>query len=174
MKRFPIVCTLLLAGLLFAMPASSQVKVGFGFIGGIPVGDLGNFTNFGAGLYLEGKYGVTDNIEAGAQLGVLGFIGTDFLGTSVGGVTMIPFLITGDYKFASSKATPYAGLGIGPYFVSGGSVGTSGIDVYSGAEFGLAPRFGVYLGKLNLGLTYHIVSNASFLGIHLGFLFGGG
>jgi len=153
MKRFPIVCVLI-AGLLFTVPAYSQ-KFGLGFAGGVPTAGFGQSNEFGAGGYLEGKYGVTEHIELGGRLSVTNFAGSNFV---------VPFLFTGDYVFVDTKVTPYAGLTLGPYFLNN----------RSRTEFGIAPRFGVYLGKFDLGLAYHIVSDLSFIGFNFGVVFGGG
>jgi len=154
--------------------AYSQFKAGFGFIGGLPAGDFSDVADFGAGGYLEAKFGVTDKIYPGLQVGYLGFAGVDFGIVEVDVTTMIPILITGDYYFIDAKVTPYLGIGLGPYIIRQTIIDTSGAEFdNNNTEFGFSPHGGVMIGKFNLGVAYHIVSDADFFAFSLGFLFGG-
>ena len=168
------ICCLFAAG-----DAFSQFKAGFGFIGGLPSGDFGDIANFGAGGYIEAKYGVTDKIYPGIQVAFLGFAGADFdagigVPISFSATTMIPILITGDYYFLDGKIAPYAGIGLGPYIISSGVVDPfTGVEIdVNNTEFGFSPHAGVMVGKFNLGVAYHLVSDTDFFAFNLGFLFG--
>ncbi len=165
---------------LMTTPSFSQLRFGLGLLGGIPVGDFGDVADFGAGAYLEGKYAVTENIDVGVHLGAMGFAGADIgvsgTSVSVGSFGIVPLLFTGEYVFLGGPVSPYAGIGIGPYFISGGDVSVSGSSVggsvSSGTEFGFAPEFGVYLGKFNLSISYNIAGDFNFINFGLGILIG--
>jgi len=164
--------------------AYSQFKAGFGAIVGLPAGDFGDIAKFGGGGYLEAKFGI-NKIYPGVQVAFLVFGRADLdsgFGTSLSfdATTIVPVLITGDYYFVDTKVAPYAGIGIGPYFVS---TAVAVVDPITGTtissadanetEFGFAPRAGVAIGKFNLGAAYHIAGDFDFFAFSLGFLFGG-
>ena len=182
--------TLFLCSFIFMLQTQlsfAQFGVGIGLVGGLPVGDFGDAADFGFGGYLEPKYLINDNIAVGVYTGGMVFAGSDLTDLSglggLGGLataelsafTVVPLTVFGDYMFVNSKVTPYAGLAVGPYFISGGEVSTSvlgqsfDLPVESSTEFGFAPRVGVLIGKFNLGAAYHIVSDANFITFRLGF-----
>jgi len=171
---------LVLLMVLVATPSFSQLRFGLGFLAGIPIGDFGDVTDFGAGAYLEAKYAVTGNIDVGAHLGAMGFAGADVdvAGTSVsvGSFGVVPLIFTGEYVFLEGPVSPYVGIGIGPYFISGGDIEISGVStgvsVQSGTEFGFAPEFGIYLSKFNLSVSYNKAGDFDFINFGLGFLIG--
>ena len=169
--------SILLFVLVFAaMTSFAQFRVGLGLIGGAPNGDFGDAYDFGVGGYLEPKYSVMDDLEVGVHLAWMAFAGGDFSGTSgsLSAAKMVPILAVGQYYFAAGKV--YAGMGLGPYSIDFGTIdaGTSGGDIDLGSEtkFGFAPKVGINLAGFDLGVAYHIVSDASFLGFNLGFHIG--
>ena len=165
-------------GLLQVQSSFAQFGVGIGLNTGIPMGDLSDNSNFGFGGYLEPKYLINDNFSAGVTWAGYIFSGADLdlTGASLSATSIVPITAFGEYTFSGSKVTPYVGLGVGPYFIGGGDVefdfggpiaGELGIE--SRTEFGFAPRVGVYIGKFNVGASYNIVKDASFLAFKMGF-----
>ena len=164
--------------LLQTQVSFAQFGVGLGLTAGIPSGDFGDIADFGVGGYLEPKYLVNNNIAVGVNFTVMGFAGGDLSDALTGGTptelsafVFVPVTAFADYMFLNQKVTPYAGLGLGPYFISGGetNVGNLSFDLGSSTEFGFAPRVGVLIGKFNMGGAYHIVNGANFISFRLGF-----
>ncbi len=159
---------------LLGYSASAQFHVELGLNFNSPSGDFGEVYDLGIGAFLEPKYSITENIDLGLYLGANGFAGADIAGTtaSVDATSVTPILATGTYRFVDSKVTPYAGLGLGIYSASiaGASVGitTASVTEESTTEFGFAPRAGVYLGRMNLGIAYNIAGDIEFLQFNLG------
>jgi len=166
---------------LFFVPLFSftQVKAGFGIGGGIPSGSLNDISNFGFGGHLEAKYTVVEQIDVGLLVGWYGFFGGDFSGAGasvdVSGTRIVPITLTGDYVLPGGV---YMGLGIGPYLVNFGEIDVSAGGASASAslgketKFGFAPRVGFNPGSFNVSLAYHLVPDASFLGINIGMLVG--
>lgn len=159
---------------VFAVSANAQFHVELGINFNSPQGDFGDSYDLGVGAYIEPKYALTENIDLGLLIGSNGFAGADIdtgLGTaSLDATSIVTILPTGTYRFSTGSITPYAGLGLGMYLAEEFTVSTSGDLEADGrtGEFGFAPRAGVYLGRLNLGVAYNIVSDANFLQFNLG------
>lgn len=125
---------------------------------------------------MEPKYAVNENMDLGLYLGSNAFADADVLGFSVEATSLTPVLATGTYRFSTEKFTPYAGLGLGLYFAKAVDLtivdpvtgSTITIEGESSSEFGFAPRAGLYIGRLNLGLAYNLVKDANFLQFNLG------
>ncbi|MEP1094495.1 MAG: hypothetical protein ABJG78_05265 [Cyclobacteriaceae bacterium] len=139
-----------------------------------PQGDFADAYDLGIGFYIEPKYAITENIDLGLYLGANVFAGADIAGVSLDAQTLNPYLATGTYRFSTNKVTPYAGLGLGLYVAKAVEVTTTinGVTTTdpgeSNSEFGFAPRAGVYVGRLNLGLAYNLVKDSNFLQFNLG------
>ena len=155
---------------VFAVSANAQFHVELGLNFNSPQGDFGDTYDLGIGAYIEPKYAMTENIDLGLLIGTNGFAGADVDGGSVDGLAAVTVLPTGTYRFSANNITPYAGLGLGMYFFEGASVDIGGVSVEEDGEteFGFAPRAGVYVGRLNLGVAYNVVSDANFLQFNLG------
>ena len=168
---------LLTAFVFVSMVSYGQFRVALGLVGGIPMGNFGDNVDAGGGGYVEAK-GSFGNLEVGGHLGGLIFGGASVGGSSVdvNATTIVPVLAIGHYFFDVPGVNLYAGAGLGPYFVKFGDVdlgGTSGtIDGGSDTKFGFAPKVGINLGGVDIGVAYHVVSDLSFLGINLGFHIG--
>ncbi|MEP5612502.1 MAG: hypothetical protein ABJP45_09650 [Cyclobacteriaceae bacterium] len=141
-----------------------------------PQGDFADAYDLGIGFYIEPKYAINENIDLGLYLGANVFAGGDVAGTntSLDAQTLNPYLATGTYRFSTNKVTPYAGLGLGLYVAKAVDITTTSggvtttIEGESNSEFGFAPRAGVYVGRLNLGLAYNLVKDSNFLQFNLG------
>ena len=156
---------------LACFTASAQFHVELGLNFNSPSGDFGDSYDLGVGAYIEPKYALTENIDLGLLIGSNGFAGADIdtgAGTgSVDATGILTILPTGTYRFTSNKVTPYAGLGLGMYFVR--AIEVDGVEIgESESEFGFAPRAGVYIGRMNLGLAYNLAGDVEFLQFNLG------
>ena len=170
-----LLLTTAFVGLLcYSSFAQFHVELGLNF--NSPSGDFGDVYDLGIGAYLEPKYALNENIDLGLYIGANAFAGADLdlggVGTaSVSGTSVTPILATGTYRFMESNVTPYAGLGLGLYSadIASVSVGANNAAVEeSTTEFGFAPRVGIYLGRLNLGIAYNIAGDIEFLQFNLG------
>ncbi|MEP1035289.1 outer membrane beta-barrel protein [Ekhidna sp.] len=160
------ICTVL----LFTYTASAQFHIELGPNFNMPQGDFGDAYDLGIGFYIEPKYAMSDNIDIGLVIGSNGFAGADFGGASYGATSALVILPTATYRFSTNSVTPYAGLGLGLYSFKGAEVtsGTVTLEGESESKFGFAPRAGVYIGRLNLGAAYNIVSDANYIQFNLG------
>ncbi len=155
---------------IFSYSATAQFHIEFpGLNFNSPQGDFGETYDLGIGFYIEPKYALNENIDLGLLIGSNGFAGADIDGTnsSADATGVLVIQPTGTYRFSSSSVTPYAGLGLGLYSFQ--AVEIDGVEIgESESKFGFAPRAGVYVGRLNLGLAYNIVSDATYLQFNLG------
>lgn len=164
------ICTVV----LFTYTASAQFHIELGPNFNLPQGDFADSYDLGVGFYIEPKYAMTENIDLGLYIGTNGFAGGDIVQGGVTGsaaaTAVVPVLATGTYRFSTNNVTPYAGLGLGMYFQRAAEVtlGTITSEGESESKFGFAPRAGVYIGRLNLGAAYNIVSDANYIQINLG------
>lgn len=172
MKKI-IVTICLTAMVAFGANAQFHVELGLNF--NSPQGDFADSYKLGVGFYLEPKYALNENLDLGLFIGSNGFAGGDVVSGgqtgSAAATAIVPVLATGTYRFSGSKVTPYAGIGAGMYFARAAEV-TVGTVTQTGegeSKFGFAPRAGVYVGRLNLGAAYNIVSDANFIQFNLGF-----
>ena len=163
------------AVVLFAYAANAQFHIELGPNFNLPQGDFADSYDLGIGFYIEPKYAMTENIDLGLYIGTNGFAGGDFtqggISASAAATSIVPVLATGTYRFSESTVTPYAGLGLGMYFAKGAEITIQGVgtsEASSESKFGFAPRAGVYIGRLNLGAAYNIVSDANYIQINLG------
>lgn len=172
MKKLLTICAIAMIG--FSANAQFHIELGLNF--NSPQGDFADAYDLGVGGYIEPKYAMNENIDLGLYIGQNVFAGGEIAGTnsSLDAQTLTPILATGTYRFSTNKVTPYAGLGVGMYFakaidteITVGGVTTT-LEGESNSEFGLAPRAGVYVGRLNLGAVYNVVKDSNFIQINLG------
>ena len=143
-------------------PAYSQFKVGLGGVVGFPTGNFAELNDYGVGAYIEGGYAFTNNLEVGLVASFISFGEIDISSGGLGEKTsIIPVLLAIDYKALDTNWTPYLGLGLGPYIIKAGSVEET--------KVGIEPNVGILLGSLNLGISYHLVSDFSFFSVQLGY-----
>lgn len=163
-------CAVALIG--FAANAQFHIELGLNF--NSPQGDFSDSYDLGVGFYLEPKYAMSENLDLGLLIASNAFAGADFDQGGVSGsadaLGALVIMPTGTYRFSANKVTPYAGLGAGLYAFKAASIDVGGTTVEGEAEtkFGFAPRAGVYLGRMNLGVAYNIVSDANYLQFNLG------
>ena len=151
--------------------ANAQFHIEFGSNFNLPQGDFADAYDLGIGFYLEPKYAIHENIDLGLVIGSDGFVGTDgklFGATSA--LSALVILPTATYRFSTNTVIPSAGLGLGLYNFKEADVTIAGIRTKGESEskFGFAPRIGVYIGRLNLGAAYNIVSDANYIQINPG------
>ncbi len=171
---------LLSACVLFAIgySASAQFNVEIGISGQLPQGDFGDVYDLGVGFSLEPRITISDKLDAGLYLGSLAFAGGDLDAASGGGsatseidaAAIVPVLATGTYRIIDAKVTPYVGAGVGMYFSRTASADafSTTADDETNSDFGFAARGGLFLGRMNLGVTYHSAGDISFLQFGLG------
>lgn len=168
-----------------------KFKVGLGFGYAIP-GDGGG----GIALYLEPMYRINDKIGIGFRYESAATVPASVIS---GGVSVVPsaavigsFGLTGQYYFSNNKFRPFAGLGIASFSlasidvaITGGGSSIGGVLSPSVSKVGFYPRVGFDYGHFNMTLDYNFIPaeaatafvaarNASYIGIKLGFSFGGG
>jgi len=138
---------------LSSSPSLAQLhfETGINFIS--PTGEFGTSTEFGAGAYIEPKYLLTEHVDIGLHLGLNGVLGKNLKS----GATLPTILATYTYRLPTNHMIFYGGLGFGIYVLRGNRL------LIESTEFGIAPRLGIYLGRLNLGLTYNVVTEANFI-----------
>lgn len=169
-KLLMTICAVCLLG--YAANAQFHIEMGLNF--NSPQGDFGDAYDLGVGFYLEPKYATSENLDLGLLIGSNGFAGADFNGQSFGATAALVILPTATYRFSGNKVTPYAGLGLGLYNFKAADIDvtvggtTTTLTGESESKFGFAPRAGVYLGRMNLGAAYNIVSDANYIQFNLG------
>lgn len=166
-KLLLTICAVAMIG--YSANAQFHIELGLNF--NSPQGDFADSYDLGIGGYIEPKYALNENLDLGLLIGSNGFAGADIdTGAGTGSVDATGVLViqpTGTYRFSSNSVTPYAGLGLGLYSFQAVEVG--GVELgESETKFGFAPRAGVYLGRMNLGIAYNIVSDANYLQFNLG------
>lgn len=127
-------------------------------------------TSWGAGLAVEPKYNVTDQLAVGLRFDAAGFVtqdvrvdaGTSETSVSQGARAVTSFLLKGDYYFTTTYARPFVGLAMGLYRIGAASQQVSSgasVAVVQAAQsfrgFGIAPQLGVNFGGFRLAMTYH-------------------
>lgn len=147
-----------------------EVEVGGGFIHGNSYG--GNPSKIGMALFLEARNNFPGTPFDVSFQGMLGSFSrkNDNLTVNInGGVTVF-----GDYNWRLGRmAAPFAGVGAGMVFVESRELSTAAVREKT---FVFNPRIGVELfGHLRITLEYKwMKAPYSFLGLNVGFAFGGG
>jgi outer membrane protein X len=148
----------------------------------------GSGSKGGVVLALEPKYALNDNLTLGLRLetaltarGAVDASGMEVTGDIKG---MGSYFATADYFFNTHKFRPFVGAGLGVVNIAAASFDTQSSqidaeDVQASTNFGFMPRVGFELGHFRTGLEYNIMGktgdiNNNYLGIKLGFFFGGG
>ncbi|SNT18726.1 hypothetical protein SAMN05421640_2733 [Ekhidna lutea] len=161
--------------IFFVSQLSAQFNLELGFSFNSPTSGFSDVYEIGAGAYLEPGYALNDNLNLGLQIGANGFAGSDIGSTSgkVDATVVVPVLAKGTYSFLDSRVSPYLGFGTGMYFAkvatfSESALGGSERSEENISEFGIAPSFGVNIGRTNLGVAYHSAGDITFLQFILG------
>lgn len=169
-----IFLTLMVLSLAFASQAQFHVELGPSFQS--PSGDFADTYDLGVGFSIEPRVVLSDKMAVGLYIGALGFAGGDLTGSqsvnsSIDAAALTPILGTFTYKILDSKVTPYVGAGLGLYSGETATLDASNTNIgatESSSDFGFTGRAGVFLGRLNLGASYHSAGDISFMQFALG------
>ncbi len=157
-------------GITYASQAQFHVELGPSFQS--PSGDFAETYDLGVGFALEPRVVLSDKLAVGLYVGALAFAGGDLSGNSsdVDAAGIVPVVGTATYRILDSKVTPYAGGGMGVYSIKAATVDDFGNvqESETVSEFGFMGRAGVFLGRFNLGASYHSAGNLSFVQFSLG------
>ena len=135
-----------------------------------------NGTKAGVLFAIEPKYAVMDQLSVGLRLEVAVMANIDIDGESGEAQGNGSYLLTSDYYFTNKKFRPFAGAGAGIYTTASVDENTvSAEDIPTSSNFGFMARAGFELNHLRIGAEYNFVADkAGYLGIKIGFCFGGG
>ncbi|HEY4149562.1 MAG TPA: hypothetical protein VGM41_11560 [Chitinophagaceae bacterium] len=150
-------------------------------------------------LSLEPKYAVISRLSVGlrieAAIMARGYVSGDGSSASASVSAAASYIATSDYYYTNSFFRPFSGVGLGLYRFASASIDNSGNDVgtAAGSKFGTMVRSGFELGHFRFAVEYNIIgkntqtyidgstgdkytvsSKNSYMGIKLGFFFGGG
>lgn len=197
MKKLVLIAALALS--IIGANAQEQGKVR----GGANLGFAFPNAGIGFGADLDGRYNITDNINAGILLTT--FFGMKDIDTDINNTltTMTigvssGFLVHGDYYFndGTTNFAPFLGAGLGSFGVSNiqitsndQSSAAGSISASDATKFGGVIRGGFEAGHFRLGLSYYLIPSSSlynlyatrigstgnsYLNLTLGFYLGGG
>ncbi|MCV6630908.1 MAG: hypothetical protein OIF50_13740 [Flavobacteriaceae bacterium] len=198
MKQLKLVVLLVLLGVvqLGISQEQGKVRVGLDFGYAFPKG------GGGLSFAIEPKYNLNEKMNVGFRWEMALMArevevenGSTLTGGEIKGSSI--YLATYDYYFGEeSSFQPFAGAGIGYSSIAGISfegttIGDSRAEVASEGEFGGMVRAGFETRKFRVGINYYLIrksegdirvgsvtnkttSKNSYLGINLGFYFGGG
>lgn len=168
MKKIALVLTVFTASIIGAKAQSSSstgdFKLGVGIDAALPIGNAGDFYNFGIGGQVQGEYGFAEQIKGVATVGYTRYLGKTIDGFKVGGVGHIPILV-GARFYPSEAFFVGAQIGYGKFTGDG-----------NGGGFEYRPQIGYNAGAIQFIGSYDGVSNnGTFSAIHLGvvYTFGG-
>ncbi len=187
MKHFLITAMLITIGLSSFAQEKGKFRVGMDFGYGFLQRGSG-----GAGLAIEPKYNLKNNLSVGLRLEeasttlVLDGPNATPEGTLSNSSS---FVGTVEHYFnkGNSVFAPYVGAGLGVYILDY-YVSPSAKEVYAGCKMGGLIRTGCEIGKFRIGVEYNIIPKSTYtgilsqigsvtnnyLGVHIGFFLGGG
>jgi hypothetical protein len=156
-------------------------KVDCGLTCDIPTADD---ASTGIGFYVEPRYGINEKLSVGLKL-ENDFLGSgnveiNYVSVNVSYTRIFSIMMTGDYYFSTENVRPFIGLGLGMFkkYISGVSTSVVGVDIgtTSKTSFGFEPRVGLNIGHFRIAALYNYTGKeiSDYLGIQLGFEFGGG
>ncbi len=166
-----------------------KVGLGLGYAAASGYGSGG-----GVIFTFEPAYRLQDNLSIGLRMEgaaiTRGYSQSLANGSSIDVAAIGSYTVNGQYYFGSGDFRPFAGLGLGLYSlaaVSGSVSGNSGSVDATAAEskFGFYPRVGFDFHHFSMSADYNVVPPTkdvlgvgefknNYLGIRLGFFFGGG
>jgi len=177
-----------------SLNAQQQGKIRVGLNAGVGLPNAG----FGLNGDIDIRYNILDNVNAGVQLGLGGFV-KDVVNENFQSATMCAMtsaLINGDYYFnkVTSSFAPFLGLGFGTFSIGNVQVLSTSTEP-NPSSFSIESKLGGLLrggfeaGHFRMSLEYNIVPNSklvnlsnqvvgqtqnSFLNLKIGFYLGGG
>lgn len=174
--------------------AFKPFKVDVAFGAAIPEG---SGAKGGVLFAIEPKYSVIDMVSVGLRMeGAVtarGFVTSDGSSTSADVAFSGSYMATGDYYYRRHGFRPFSGIGLGIVQVASASFkDNTDVSVGGGAKFGSMVRSGFEVSHFRLAFEYNIVGKSTqkvqdgtanpptvtskngYMGIKLGFFFGGG
>lgn len=135
--------------------------------GGLTASSVGVSDRNGAGMVVEIKGMVHDNLAIGGRVEVAmmfgGHLGRDALPLNIAMAAC--GLLEAEVYGGSGRVRPFIGLGVGGYTIGSQTIesgpNTTGIHSAIGRYLGIAPQLGVDLGRVRLGATYNALLGAS-------------
>jgi hypothetical protein len=142
------------------------------------------------GISLEYKKCIRENILAGARVGLNSFFEEKGLSSIVfeddtiygnfdSHLQTVPIMLTAGYLFKSNKFVPYAGIGLGVYYIRGKSVSSSmEYETENAWHFGFSPEVGITIPfiisnfGLNINTKYNMAVKTNNAPTHSWFSFG--
>lgn len=195
MKNSLLLCLAILS-FSFSQAQFSPFKVDLAVGGAIP---NGAGAKGGVLFSLEPKYAVISRLSVGlrmeAAIMARGYVANDGSTASASVSAAASYIATGDYYYTNMFFRPFTGIGAGLYRFASASFSTSGNDVgaAAGSKFGTMVRSGFEVGHFRFAVEYNIIgkntqtyvdastgdkytvsSKNSYMGVKLGFFFGGG
>jgi outer membrane protein X len=196
MKKLLFLCLAVLTVTFSHAQTFNPFKVDLAAGGAIP---SGSGAKGGVLFSLEPKYAVISRLSVGlrieAAIMARGYVSNDGSTASASVSAAASYIATSDYYYTNSSFRPFSGLGLGLYRFASASFESSGNDVgaAAGSKFGTMVRSGFEVGHFRLAVEYNIIgkntqtyvdgstgnkytvsSKNSYMGVKLGFFFGGG
>ena len=172
MKRIVLILGLFLFGVGTAFSQESMWS--FNYTPASPIGDLQEYTNATSlrGWAIDGRRFMTDNVSLGGYIGYNGFFEErprqlyDIDNTTINAITyrylyVVPVLINSHYYIGEGWIRPYAGLGLGIYYVEQELQFNTFRIQEKNWRFGLAPEVGVLI-PFGVGATTGVMLGAKF------------
>lgn len=150
----------------------------------------GNGASGGVLFTLEPAYRLQDNLSVGLRMEsaiiARGFANTQSASLSVAALSS--YTVNGQYYLGHTGFRPFVGAGVGMYSlgaISETASSSSGtVDIAAESKIGFYPRVGFDVSHFNMTIDYNIIPTTtgssgndiknSYLGIRVGFFFGGG
>jgi outer membrane protein X len=148
---------------------------------------------------LEPKYAVISRLSVGVRIEAAimarGYVSSDGSTASANVSAAASYIATSDYYYTNSVFRPFTGVGAGLYRFASASIESSGnkVGTTAGSRFGTMVRSGFEVGHFRFAVEYNIIgkntqtytdassgnkytvtSRNSYMGVKLGFFFGGG
>ncbi len=158
-----IAASLAVASPALASDSYPPVRVDLAFVAAYGPGDA---STYGAGLSVEPKYAILDQLSAGLRIEALG-MGTNGVtvsgqNVSVGARGVVAFLAKADYYLTTTSVRPFLAFGAGLYLVGSSSAQasatTAAVSTESFTGFGVCPQVGLNLGAFRLAAAYNVIT----------------
>jgi opacity protein-like surface antigen len=157
MKQILFILAFLAISVPIVAQESSQISLHLRSEGGVPVGDLSNYSNTGlGGLISVGFNKIVPDFQLNLTTGYMEFSGRDVASseipgtpTSISRTSFIPLLLGARYFFPTGDVYPYGGIDAGLFWArsttNGIRFGFSYNDYTTGTDFGFTPIAGVQI-----------------------------